>query len=280
MVDRIKRPGKATLHLTVDPEVKAAMGKDISPVVNQYLRARFLGGIQGDIRKIDEEIERLTLVADQAKGKIELLRGQKEAMRIEQERVEEAEAKATLNRKYAKYVYLKQILRGEGSLAGRQTAIRLAFGVLIRGEAATWAFTEWKKYFANANSFDELRLPDPFLDDLSKWFNEAAGFVSYVGGGKDEEKEHQEFIDISNQSKNLCFRGHAYSALEKYCPNCTTMKDYHFIFKDGEVAGHHSMMKERDAFVKWRKLGEEEKKKILHGIGEEELKQLTEGSMQ
>ncbi len=42
MVDRIKRPGKATLHLTVDPEVKAAMGKDFSPVVNQYLRVRFL----------------------------------------------------------------------------------------------------------------------------------------------------------------------------------------------------------------------------------------------
>lgn len=125
MSDKIKRPGKVTIHLTLDPEVKAATGKDISDKVNQYLRARYLG-IKGDIKQIDEEIEKLASTIDEARGKIAILQGKRDAMKIEQERVQEAETKAEQNRKYAKYVYLKQILRGEGSLVGRQTAIRLA----------------------------------------------------------------------------------------------------------------------------------------------------------
>jgi hypothetical protein len=263
VVDRIKRPGKATLHLTVEPEVKAVMGKDISPVVNQYLRARFLGGIQGDIRKIDEEIERLGLTIDQAKGKIELLKGQKEAMQIEKERIDQAETKAKQNRKYAKYVYLKQILRSEGSLAGRQTAIRIAYGVLIRGEAAVWALTHWKRYFAREDGFDSPRLPHPFLDGLGKWFDEATGYVSYVGGGKDEEKEYQEFIDVSNQSKRLCFRGHTYSALERFCPNCTFTKDIYLMFRDGEFSGYYDTVKERDAYRELVRLGVPQTQKEL-----------------
>ncbi len=275
MVDRLKRPGKATLHLTVDSEVKAAAGKDISEKVNQYLRARYLG-VKGNIKQVDEEIEKLKATIDEAQGKIAILIGKKEAMQIEQERVEQAEAKAIQNRRYAKYVYLKQILRGEGSLAGRQTAIRLAFGVMIKGEAATWAFTQWKKYFSGQYGVDELRIPDGFLEDLDKWFNEAAGYVSYVGGGKDEDKEYQEYVDVSSESKKLCFKGHAYSALEKFCPSCTVTKDYHFIFRDGELAGYHSLIKEKEAFVKWRKLGDEEKEKLLHGVPEVDgIKQLT-----
>ena len=282
MPDRLKRPGKATIHLTVDPEVKAAVGKDISPLVNEYLRARFLNGIQGDIKKIDEEIEKLTLTVDQAKGRIELLKGQKEAMQIEKERIEQAEAKAELYKKYAKYVYLKQLLRGDGSLAGRQNAIRLAYGVLIRGEAATWALTQWKAYFSNSSGFDELRIPDGFLDKLGKWFNEASAFVSYVGGGKEEEKEFQEFIDVSNFSKSLCFKGHAYSALEKYCPYCSSSREYHYakdyrlVFENGEFAGYLKSIKEKDAFVSWRKLPSEEKGKMLHGKSREETKKISE----
>ncbi|MCL5408124.1 MAG: hypothetical protein M1518_02010 [Candidatus Thermoplasmatota archaeon] len=68
-------------------------------------------------------------------------------------------------------------MRSEGYLAGRQTAIRLAYGVLVRGEAAVCALTHWKKYFAKEDGFDSLTLPDPFLDGLGKWFEEAAGHV-------------------------------------------------------------------------------------------------------
>lgn len=157
---------------------------------------------------------------DEMRGKIAILRGRRESLQIEEERRGQAEAMAESYRKYSKYVYLKQVLRGEGSLAGRQTAIRLAYGVLVRGEAAAWALTQWKECFATASGFDVPHIPDGFLDDLGKWFTEASGFVSYIGEGKDETKEYQEFIDVSNQSKKLCFKGHAYSALEKLCLDC------------------------------------------------------------
>lgn len=113
-----------------------------------------------------------------------------------------------------------------------------------------------------------MRIPDGFLDNLGKWFNEASGFVSYVGDGKDEAKEYQEFVDISNQSKRLCFKGHSYSALERFCPECTITKDVYIVFKDGEFSGYHSVVKEKNVYLKFRDV---ESKALWGKLQEEEL---------
>ncbi|MCL5408123.1 MAG: hypothetical protein M1518_02005 [Candidatus Thermoplasmatota archaeon] len=86
-----------------------------------------------------------------------------------------------------------------------------------------------------------------------------------------EEREYQEFIDVSNQSKRLCFRGHTYSALEKFCPNCSSTRDIYLTFRDGEFSGYYDTIKERDTYHELIRLGVPQTQKELE---EENLKRI------
>jgi hypothetical protein len=268
MVSKIKirteyKETRGSMHLTPKEWIKALIPKDID--ATKFLEDHIIAAF-GTKEKEKESIKDLILKKESDIGKLQGeiidLRRKLEDMEREEERISLIQKEVELKTKYAHWVILRQLLKGD--MLGKAEAIKAAFGVEVLGKVGTWSILLRKKYAPDEHDYnnpDEMMLYEKFVKELIDRFFEVAPWIRYVGGGSREKREFKSYLDSISGSLRMCGEGHLYEALENGCPECKgSRKGIYLVFTDGEISGMSSTNIVNDEY---QRLQEEQRKKDL-----------------
>ena len=269
MINKIKKVedphAKVSLHLYVENWVKNLIPDDkiASQEIAQFIIARW-GAPRKALEQIIIDIQKKKEERLRVESELMALEHRREEMDLEQQRREEQLAIIENNKKYARYVLLKEILTGP--VISKQKAIMLAYGVKVTGEVLGWATMARRKFYATKEVGVEFPVgqvdPRSFLNHLEEHYIEAYPGISYVGKGEREKEKKQEFTDVMSETKKVCSLGHVYDTLKDKCPDCSQVYRYaptieisnaqtiYLRFQNGEYSGYFSDQIIADGFKK------------------------------
>lgn len=291
MSDKMKRrttyeEARGSLHLTPKEWIKNLFppGYDITGFLESMTLAAF-----GTTAKQREEIKQQILKTEEERARVEGkligLKRKLDDMEREEERLLLIKREAEAKEKYAHWVAFRLLL--QGSILGKEEAIKSAYGVSLRKKIGEWSELLWRKHSEaeydsrgeQINIDPEMNI-EPYLKELLARFYEILPGISYVGRGKQEKKEFQSYLDVLSGSLRVCGHGHVYDTLLPHCSHCRVPKEgIYLTFEEGDISGYVGDQQIRDAYKMY--LATENEKRVqenLRRIGAHSRVALTDGT--